>query len=190
MIYPQIFQTAINKLMNYEVGGFWDINAPGAKDGTIPGACGYVNDPADPGGETKYGLARNDNPSVDITNLDLAGAMDIYWTKYWLTTRCDQLPDRVAVLVFDGSVNNGPGTSAKFLQRAIGVTADGSIGQQTLAAVNAGDPIAICNSICDQRNKYYQNIVANNPTEGKYLTGWLRRISEMRTFTTDPNGNF
>ena len=70
------------------------------------------------------------------------------------------------------------------------ITADGSIGQQTLAAVNAGDPIAICNSICDQRNKYYQNIVANNPTEGKYLTGWLRRISEMRTFTTDPNGNF
>ena len=190
MIYPQIFQTAINKLMNYEVGGWWDINAPGAQDGTIPHACGWVNNVADPGGETKYGIAKNDNPSVDISNLNLNGAIDIYWNKYWLTTSCDQLPNRIALLIFDGSVNNGPGTSAKFLQRAIGVTADGSIGQQTLAAVNSGDPIAICNSICDQRLQYYQNIIANNPNEAKYLSGWTRRIDEMRAFTTDPNGNF
>lgn len=190
MVYPQIFQIAINKLMEYEVGGFWDINAPGAQDGTIPRACGYVNNPADPGGETKYGIAKNDNPSIDISSLNFNSAMAIYWNKYWLTTHCDQLPNRIAVLTFDGSVNNGPRTAAKFLQQAIGVTADGSIGQQTITAVNLGDPINICNLICDQREKYYQNIVSNNPAESIYLNGWLRRINEMRAFTADLNGNF
>jgi lysozyme family protein len=190
MDYSQAFLTAVDHLMLYEVGGWWNVNAPGAQDGTVPRACGYTNDPNDAGGETKYGISKRNNPTVDVTNLDWPGAQAVYYANYWLTGHCDQLPGCVAALQFDGNVNNGVGTSAKFLQRAAGVTADGAIGPGTLAAVAAMDPIALCNSVCDQRTAYYNQVVITYPQDQQYLAGWLRRVSEMRAFVTDPNGNF
>ena len=41
---------------------------------------GYVNDPRDPGGETKYGIAKRSYPGVDIRNLTRAQAVGI-WTS-------------------------------------------------------------------------------------------------------------
>jgi len=190
MAYEQAFLTAVDHAMQYEVGGWWCVNAPGVADGTNPHACGYTNDPGDAGGETKFGIAKNENPDVDVTNLTWQGAQDIYYQRYWLTGHCDKLPGRVAALQFDGNINNGAGTSAKFLQSALGVTADGAIGPATLAAANAADPIDLCNKICDQRAQHYNDIVASNPVDAKWLPGWMRRVEEMRTFATDPNGNF
>jgi lysozyme family protein len=189
-IYSQAFESAVDHLMLYEVGGFWDINAHGARDGTNARACGYTNDPNDRGGETKYGIAKNANPTIDITHLDWEGAKAVYYSHYWLNSKCDKINGRIAALQFDGSVQHGPSTSAKFIQRAIGVTDDGVIGPATLSILNTKDPIAACNSVCDQRNKYYSDIVTHNPIQIKYLSGWLRRVSEMRAFVTNPNKLF
>jgi lysozyme family protein len=185
-MYSDAFEKAVDHAMKYEVGGFWDVDAPGARDGTNKKASGYVNDPVDPGGETKYGVAKNANPTVDITNLDWEGAKAIYYTKYWLAAKCDKLDGRIAVLHFDSAVNHGVGRAAKFLQRAVGVTDDGAIGDGTLGAVAAKDPIDVCNSICDQRAKFYDDIIKNKPSQEKYRKGWMRRVDEMRIFTTDP----
>ena len=189
-MYTQAFESAVEHLMLYEIGGFVDVTDPGFLDGTNPKACGYTNDPTDAGGETKYGIAKNANPSVDVTNLDWEGAKAVYAKKYWMAGHCDQLSGRVAALHFDGCVNNGLSGAGKFVQRAVGVYPDGAIAPGTLAEVNKMDPIDLCNAICDQRTKYYNDIVAAKPDQAKYLKGWLRRIDEMRTFTTDPNGNF
>jgi lysozyme family protein len=186
----QAFLTAVNKLMYFEVGGWWDVNVVGAQDGTNHHACGYSVDPLDPGGETKYGISKNENPSIDVANLNWDDAQAIYYKRYWLAGHCDQLPGCVGALHFDGCVNNGVGEASKFLQRAVGVSADGVIGPQTIATVNNGDPISICNSICDQRENFYRDLVANRPADSKYLNGWLYRVQVMRQFTTDPNGNF
>lgn len=190
MDYPQAFLSAVDHAMLYEVGGWWNVNAPGAQDGTVPRACGYTNTPGDAGGETKYGIAKNENPDIDVTNLDWNSAQDVYYQRYWLTGHCDKLPGCVGALQFDGNINNGVGTSAKFLQTACGVTADGSIGPGTLAAVAQQDPIDLCNKICDQRLQHYRDVVAKNPQDAQWMPGWTRRVEEMRTFTTDPNGNF
>lgn len=190
MNYTQAFEKAINHVMLYEVGGFWNLNAPGVIDGTNHKNCGYTNDPNDAGGETKFGIAKNKNPNVDVANLIWEGAKAVYYKDYWLAGHCDKLPGCVAALHFDGCVNNGVGGAAKFLQNAVNVTTDGAIGTGTLAAVNARDPVAICNAICDYRVKYYKDIVTKKPSQSIYLDGWLRRIQEMRTFTTNPNGNF
>jgi lysozyme family protein len=195
MIYTQAFLSAINKAMEFEVGGFWDLNKPGAKEGWVDTkehrqACGYVNDPNDSGGETKYGIAKNANPSTDITHLDWEGAKAIYYTSYWLNSKCDKMNGRLAALNFDGAIQHGSATAAKFIQRAIGVVDDGVIGPVTLASLATKDPFVICNAVCDQRVKYYNNIVINNPSQQKYLAGWLRRVAEMRAFVTDPNRQF
>lgn len=189
-MYTKAFEDAIDHAMLYEVGGFWDLDATGARDGTNAKACGYVNDPVDPGGETKYGIAKNANPTVDIKHLDWEGAKAIYFAHYWLTAKCDKMDNRVAVLHFDGAVNNGVGQAAKFLQRAVGAVADGAIGPATLALLNAKDSRDVCNDICDQREQFYRNIVAAHPEQSKYLNGWLRRISEMRAFVINPAYTF
>ena len=190
MTYTDAFNTAINHAMLYEVGSYWDLDSEGAKDGTNARNCGHTNDSNDPGGETKYGISKNENPDIDIAQLNWEGAEAIYYDRYWIAGQCDKLPDRIAVLHFDGCVNNGVRESAIFLQRAIGAEADGDIGPATLAAVATFDPIVVCGAICDQRSTFYHNIVSRTPSQGEYLNGWLRRVSEMRTFSTDPTGTF
>ena len=193
-MYTDAFEAAVDHAMLYEVGGFWKLT-PEVEAGLIGTAAqrkavGYTNDPHDNGGETKFGVAKNANKDLDIRNLDWDGAKEVYYRRYWINGSCDKLPGRIAVLHFDGCVNHGVGRANKFLQRALGVSVDGVIGPATIAEANSMDEFELCNSICDQRVQFYKDIVSNNPSQGRYLGGWLRRIDEMREFTTDPNRTF
>jgi lysozyme family protein len=196
--YTKSFDAAVSHAMLYEVGGFWNVEAPGVKEGLIETrdqrrAVGYVNDPLDHGGETKYGVAKNANPDLDITKLDWEAAKRVYFRRYWLSSNCDDISlfaPRLAVLHFDGAVNHGVGRAGRFLQRAVGATEDGDVGPGTLRAAQTLDEIAVCNKICDIREAFYKSIVDNKPEQGRFLNGWLRRISEMRTFVTDANRSF
>lgn len=68
---------------------------------------GYVNHPADPGGETKYGICKKYNPDVDIKNITLDFAKTFYYTRYWLPMY-ERIKDRrIAVKLFDISVHVG-----------------------------------------------------------------------------------
>jgi lysozyme family protein len=68
---------------------------------------GYVNDPQDPGGETKYGISKRRYPNEDIANLTLERAKFLYQRDYWAANGCDKLPWTEAFLVFDSAVNGG-----------------------------------------------------------------------------------
>lgn len=188
--YTVAFDRAVDHAMKFEVGGFWNLETQCTRDGTNKKACGYVNDPVDPGGETKFGIAKNANPDVDVTNLTWEDAKAIYFTRYWLAGSCDKLPTRIAVLHFDGCINHGVSRASKFLQISASVGVDGVIGPQTINAIRAVDSVKACNTICDKREKFYRDIVAAKPSQGKFLNGWLRRINEMRVFTTNPSNNF
>ena len=83
---------------------------------------GYVNDPADPGGETRYGISKRAHPDVDIKSLTLDQAKDIYRRDYWQPASCDRMPERIGHLVFDCAVHHGVKTAIKLLQRAITVS--------------------------------------------------------------------
>ena len=69
--------------------------------------AGYVADPQDPGGETKYGISKRRYPSEDIPNLTLERAKFLYQRDYWSTQGCDRLEWTQALLVFDCAVNGG-----------------------------------------------------------------------------------
>jgi lysozyme family protein len=79
---------------------------------------GYVNDPKDPGGETKYGISKRAYPDVDIANLTAAEARQIYKRDYWDKCSCDDLPDGRDILVFDTAVNMGVGVAMNFLTQS------------------------------------------------------------------------
>jgi lysozyme family protein len=180
--------------MLYEVGGFWRLT-PDVEAGLIntPAqrkAVGYVDDPLDRGGETKFGVAKNANPDLDISELTWAQAKAVYYDRYWVAGGCERLPGRVAVLHFDGCVNHGVVRAKRFLQTSVGAKDDGIIGAKTLAAISAQNPIVTCNKICDLRDQFYRTIVLNRPNQSRFLNGWLRRISEMRAFTINPSVTF
>lgn len=150
-----------------------------ASDWILQTEGGYVNDPADPGGETKYGISKKAYPNVDIKNLTLDKAREIYRRDYWTACRCDDLPQRVALAVFDGAVNMGVKTSVKILQLCVGVETDGVLGPVTLKAVNSHPEHRIIRNILAQRSVNYMKLILNNPTLWKFALGWMRRMFSL-----------
>jgi len=65
------------------------------------------NVPGDSGGLTKYGIDAANHPGVDIRNLTLEGATDIYQCGEWTECHCDELPKGIDTATFDCAVNNG-----------------------------------------------------------------------------------
>ena len=136
---------------------------------------GYVNDPRDPGGETKFGISKRAYPQVDINNLTLDAAKAIYKRDYWDRAQCDKLPPQVAYLLFDAAVNSGIGQAIRFLQRAVNLADDGVIGPMTLAAVGRSDAEAISARFLGQRLEF----MAKLTTWDAFGKGWARRIADQ-----------
>lgn len=78
---------------------------------------GYVNDPRDPGGETKYGISKRSYPNVDIKNLTLEQARAIYREDYWDALKLDGQPWHKALCLFDCAVNQGRAVAVELLQQ-------------------------------------------------------------------------
>jgi len=145
---------------------------------------GYVDHPADPGGATNRGVTKkaweeyvgHEVSKDDIKALTVEDVTPFYRKRYWDACKCDNLHGGVDYVVFDVAVNSGTRRAAKFLQEAVGVTADGSIGPRTLAAANDFGPNLIINKMCDRRESFYKSL-PTFPTFGK---GWMRRAEEVR----------
>lgn len=91
----------------------------------------YVNDPRDPGGETKYGISKRQYPHLYIASLTIEQAKGIYRADYWEAVDGDELPWPLNCFVFDAAVNQGVDAAIKMMQRALDTTQDGVIGRNT-----------------------------------------------------------
>ena len=146
---------------------------------------GYSDTPGDPGGPTNFGItlatlkAYEGNPNLtaqDVKNLTPAKAKEIYRSNYWNRMQCGALPAGLDLEVFDFGVNAGPGEAVKALQRIVGVTADGSIGPITLAAIGQFKPRDLISQYSEARLAYYKGL--NNP---EFEQGWTARVAQIQT---------
>ena len=137
---------------------------------------GYVNDPADRGGETKYGISRRAYPDLDIAGLTLDDARAIYRRDYWDPIRLDEMPPAVRMSVFDFAVNGGVGAAARALQTIAGVRPDGIVGPVTLAAVRRMDPDAVRFGLAARRAIVMLRLIGRDPRQGRFARGWANRI--------------
>jgi glycosyl hydrolase family 108/predicted peptidoglycan binding protein len=146
---------------------------------------GYSDNPNDPGGPTNFGItlatlkAYESNPNLtaqDVKSLTPATAREIYRSNYWNRMQCGSLPEGLDLEVFDFGVNAGPGEAVKALQRIVGVTADGSIGPITLAAVGQFKARDLISQYSQARLAYYQGL--NNP---EFEQGWTVRANQIQT---------
>lgn len=141
---------------------------------------GFVDNPADPGGATNFGITlrtleawrRAPVTVADVRSLTEVEAAEIYRANYWDAMRCDRLPKGVDLMVFDFGVNAGPRRSILVLQTAAGAAADGVIGPATLAAVGAASPRELIMKLATLRMDFYRSL----PTWGTFGSGWSNRV--------------
>lgn len=145
-----------------------------AFDRLIGSEGGYVNNQADPGGETNWGISRRSYPTVDIKNLTREGAKDIYARDFWHRIHADEMPSGVAFQTFDFAVNSGIETAIRKLQAAIGVADDGYWGPKSRIAVNAMSEPDVIMRLNAQRLRFMTKL-SNWPDASR---GWARRIAQ------------
>ena len=145
---------------------------------------GYVDDPADAGGSINLGIsvAALSNwrgaaaTREDVRDLTRDEAIAIYRANYWNTTRCDDLPPGVDLMVFDGAVNLGTSRSARLLQATLGVVQDGSVGPATIRAAKESDPVVTIERLAALRLEYYRSLSSFD----SFGRGWTSRVSQIK----------
>lgn len=144
----------------------------------------YTDVPADRGGPTKYGitqaaLAEYRGHAVtpeDVKALTETEARAIYRQDYIVGPRLDQIADDLLrATAVDTAVNHGPSTAIKMLQYAVGAVADGVMGPQTIALANTANGRRAAIRLLCERARVYARIVEKNPTQVKFLEGWINR---------------
>jgi len=166
--YPPAFERAVARLLGDEGG--------------------YVDNPADPGGETKFGITKREYPKVDIAALTRAEAIAIYFRDWWQRYRYSELPGPIAAKTFDLAVNIGPDHAVRCVQRALRacgrrVTEDGTIGRATIVAAGAANQLALIAALRAEAAGYYRTLAAlergrRAGGDREFLNGWLNRAYE------------
>lgn len=150
---------------------------------------GFSNHPDDPGGPTNMGITQKTLSAWrkcecgidDVKNLTRTEAEAIMEAQYAAPVRFNVLPDGLDYAVLDCSVNSGPARAAKILQSLVGVTEDGIIGEETLAALTAflrEDPSRDSEMIqlyCQARLAFCRSL-KNWDTFGN---GWAARVDRV-----------
>ena len=135
---------------------------------------GYVNDPKDPGGETKYGISKRSYPDEDIANMTPDRAKVIFRRDFWDKVHGDKLHDGVAWQLADFAYHSGPATAIRYLQRAVGVADDGDWGPASQAAADEMSETDTIMRLNGERLDLMTRL-KNWPAHGR---GWARRIAQ------------
>lgn len=123
---------------------------------------GYVNDPDDLGGETKYGITKRRYPNLDIKNLTKEKAKELYYKDFYVPMEVEKIKNlNLALNYFDMGINAGIKNAKAIMGQAV------SLSEKT------GADIVKCYK--DLRKEYYKK-VATYRNNQKFLTGWLRRV--------------
>lgn len=150
----------------------------------IRGRYAYSDDPDDSGGKTMMGILQREydpyrrskgHPTQWVKLITDDELTEIYQAQFWRAVRAGELPAGLDLAVWDMGVNCGVGTAAKKLQIALGVTADGHIGQITLDAATRAEPIALIHKFSDLRRTYHRGC----RTFWKHGKNWLERTARI-----------
>lgn len=153
---------------------------------------GWSDHAADHGGKTKFGItektwdayAYRHGIVASVRDITLEQAHQVYAEDYWAPSHaCDCAPG-LDLAVLDLAINSGVHRAVVYLQRALGVAADGVWGPKTAAALSSANPLAVARELCNEREALFRAIVANAPSQAVFLKGWLNRLADLRSQLT------
>lgn len=149
---------------------------------------GFSNDPKDNGGATMVGVTigtyrsyckykGKKSPTIDqLKNISYKEWRDIIHTMYWSKWKADLIEDQnVANMLVDWVWMSGQGVGIKKVQKLLNLTQDGIVGPKTLKAVNETDNLL--KLVYNARTAHFNQIVRSNPSQKKWLKGWMNRIN-------------
>ena len=161
------FDVAIHRILEHE-GGYTDNpNDAGNWTGGVVGK-GQLKG-------TRYGISAGSYPDLDIKHLTLDEASKIYYRDYWQKNKLNELDHALAFQVFDAAIQHGSKNAVKFLQKIVGATADGIIGNQTLSRVHDYDQDKLAILYVKERMNFYTSLSKSNWTN--FGLGWMRRMA-------------
>jgi len=147
---------------------------------------GKDDDPIDPGGRTNQGVTqrvyaawrrKKGLVARDVFLMENSERDDIYFTNYFDKVRFDELPPGIDVVVVDGAINSGPGQSIKWVQRALGITADGVLGDVTMERILSHDNHdALIAGIVERRMAFLRAL----KTFYHFGKGWTSRVTQLK----------
>jgi lysozyme family protein len=155
---------------------------------------GYVNHPFDKGGPTKYGVILSvwkeyghdkdgdgDIDAEDIKKLTEEDARCIAKKIFWDYFLADHISNEsVAEFIVDWGYNSGRKTVAKIVQRLVNAEVDGTVGIQTLRAINSGDQERLFNLLKIERKVFLNNIIRRKPDQIVFYDGWMNRVNSFK----------
>lgn len=151
---------------------------------------GFINHPIDRGGPTKYGITAKtlENwhhlgrtaTSDEVARLTESEAREIYHHQYIVEPGFDAIANQALLaLLVDSSVHSGPQKAVQWLQEALGVTVDGVIGPNTLAALAATDQNKLYTKVLGVRLRHLGRLITNDPKQSVFAAGWMNRMAEF-----------
>lgn len=170
------FDEAFTRLIGHEGAYTADPRDNGNWTGGSPGVGVLLG--------TKYGIAANTYPDIDIKNLTLDAAKAIYRRDWWDKINAGQMDPAIVYQVWDFAINAGMSTSTRALQRAVRVADDGHIGPVTIRAVCAMGTSDVLLRFNAQRIRYYTSLTLW-PTYGK---GWANRVASNLDYAAEDDG--
>lgn len=139
---------------------------------------GYVNNAADHGGPTKYGITQKDMPNSNIQDITVADAIGYYKENYVKPLYAQINDQALGEKIVDMGVLFGVKTAVRMLQTSMEseahLVSDGDFGPETLSDVNQYASLPQYRTTLIQ---HVINIVHNDPSQNVFSTGWVNRIN-------------
>lgn len=154
---------------------------------------GFVNDPDDAGGATNKGVTiatwrrvgydKDGDGCIGVSDLKLITDEEavnaVMRPHFWNRWKADDIMSQSLANILVDWVWGSGAHGIKIPQRILGVKDDGIVGAKTLAALNDVDAEEFFNDVKERRKKFFEACVANKPSNGKFLKGWLRRLDAI-----------
>lgn len=143
---------------------------------------GFVDDPRDPGGATNQGITLNTFSAwsmrsatvAELQGIDPQAVRSIYAEQFWRPCHADECPAGVDLMAFNAAVMSGPARAMRWLQQAVGVSADGAFGPITQAAVTAQAAARTITLF-----KALQATFLHAQPDADHFPGWFARLDRI-----------
>lgn len=149
---------------------------------------GYVNDPLDKGGATNKGITigtyrhfyGKDKGIEDLKTMSQAQWEKIFMAGYWQPFKATHIKSQgIANICVDWAWASGATTAIRNVQKVLGVTIDGIVGDETLTAINRADSKGLFERIKAARIDFVEAIVRRTPSQKRFRKGWINRINDI-----------
>ena len=148
---------------------------------------GYVNDKNDKGGPINRGITLstfrayfgNNKTSNDLKNMSNTQWLYIFKQGFYDKIKCSEVKNENIQLIWCDWFWGSGSWGIKKVQTIVGVEDDGIVGEKTIEAINKYNPKDLFNKIKASRIAFYYAIVKNNPSQKKFLNGWLNRVNDI-----------